>query len=115
MNSSEQQATTFSEDEADILMLLDALNDTKLRIKSLQEKEASLKEDLMELLKSNSIEDAESDKGKVRIQYRNEKDYGPVIRAKEQELKEDKALADAMGDYTIIGTKETLVFTLPKD
>ncbi len=95
--------------------LLKELESIKASQKALAEKEAQCKEDLLELMKKNGIEKEETDYGSIRLQRRYEKDYGPSIRTMEVELKEAKKLADDMGDYEILGFKESLVYTPPKD
>lgn len=95
--------------------LIKELEDIKARQKALAEKEAQCKADLMEIMKQAGLEKEDSDYGSIRIQRRYEKDYGPKIREMEISLKEAKKLADDMGDYEILGFKESLVFTLPKD
>lgn len=95
--------------------LLKELKTIKQQQKSLEQKEAQCKEDLMELLKENGIEKADSDYGSIRILRRINKDYGPSIEAMETELKEAKNLADDMGDYTVKSFKEIIVYNLPKE
>ena len=99
----------------ELIDLLKELESIKASQKALAEKEAQCKEDLLELMKENGLEKEESDYGSIRIQRRYEKDYGASIRTMEVELKEAKKLADDMGDYEILGFKESLVYTPPKD
>ncbi len=87
----------------------------KTRQKQLAEHEASIKEDLLSLMKERGLENEATDYGTIRIQRRSEKDYGENIRNAEIALKEDKKLADDMGDYKILNVKESIVFILPKD
>ena len=95
--------------------LIKELEAIKARQKILSEQESSIKEQLLELMLENGIDNSKSDYGSVRIQCRQEKDYGPEIRSLEIDLKERKKLADDMGDYTVLGTKESIVFSPPKD
>lgn len=102
--------------------LLKELESIKRNQKSLAQKEAQCREDLMELMKDNGIEKEDSDYGSIRLVRRVEKDYGSSIRTMEIELKEmearlkeEKKLADDMGDYTTINTKEILVYNPPKE
>lgn len=95
--------------------LLKELEEIKVKQKALAEKESLCKEELMAALKENFTDKAEGPYGNVRIQRRAEKDYGGEIRGMEVALKEAKKLADDMGDYQILGFKESLVFTAPKD
>ncbi len=95
--------------------LLKELESIKASQKALAEKEVQCKEDLLELMKENGIEKEETDYGSIRIQRRYEKDYGAPIRTMEVELKEAKKMADDMGNYEILGFKESLVYTPPKD
>lgn len=98
----------------DLSDLIKALEDIKARQKSLDEAEAEIKRQLLELMKQNGSDKEETDYGSVRIQRRQEKDYGSKLRSMEIELKEAKKLADDMGDYKVIGVKESLVFVPPK-
>jgi hypothetical protein len=98
-----------------IEQLIKDLEAIKSQQKLLSEKETTIKEELLELMLDNGIDNSKSDYGSVRIQRRAEKDYGPEIRSLEIDLKERKKLADDMGDYTILGTKESIVFSPPKD
>ena len=95
--------------------LIKELEAIKSQQKILSEQESSIKEQLLELMLENGIDNSKSDYGSVRIQRRQEKDYGPEIRSLEIDLKERKKLADDMGDYTVLGTKESIVFSPPKD
>lgn len=99
----------------ELLDLLKELDKIKAKQKALSEKEAACKDVLFELMKSNGIEKEKTDYGSVHIQRRQEKDYGPSIKKMEVELKEAKKLADDMGDYKVLGVKESLVYTPPKD
>ena len=49
--------------------------------------------------------------GTIRIQRRSEKDYGEEVKAMEKELKAAKKLKDDLGDFTIVKTTSSLVFT----
>ncbi len=69
----------------------------------------------MEAMQEDGLEKEESPYGTVRIQRRYEKDYGPEVRTMEEELKASKKLKDDLGDYTIMGFKDSLVYTPPKD
>jgi hypothetical protein len=99
----------------DLQDLLKELETIKANQKALNEKEALCKEELLEVMKENSLEKEEGPYGSIRIQRRLEKDYGGEIRAMEINLKEAKKLADDMGDYEVLGVKESLVYTPPKD
>jgi hypothetical protein len=99
----------------DLQDLLKELETIKANQKALAEKEALCKEELFEAMKENGLEKEEGPYGTVRIQRRVEKDYGGEIRAMEVKLKEAKKLADDLGDYEIMGFKESLVYTPPKD
>jgi hypothetical protein len=100
------------EDLQDLLKELEAI---KANQKALNEKETLCKEELLEVMKENSLEKEEGPYGSIRIQRRLEKDYGGEIRTMEINLKEAKKLADDMGDYEVLGVKESLVYTPPKD
>jgi hypothetical protein len=99
----------------DIEDLLQELEEIKARQKALAEKEALCKADLMEAMQEDGLEKEESPYGTVRIQRRYEKDYGPEVRMMEEELKATKKLKDDLGDYQIMGFKDSLVYTPPKD
>lgn len=99
----------------DLQDLLKELETIKANQKALAEKEAFCKEELFEAMKENGLEKEEGPYGAVRIQRRVEKDYGGEIRTMEIKLKEAKKLADDMGDYEVLGVKESLVYTPPKD
>ena len=99
----------------DLQDLLKELETIKANQKALADKEALCKEELLEAMKENGLEKEESPYGTVRIQRRMEKDYGGEIRTMEMKLKEAKKLADDLGDYEIMGFKESLVYTPPKD
>lgn len=94
---------------------IEFLSVVKAKQKELAEEEALLRAKIMEIMELNGLEKESSDYGTVRIQQRNEKQYSERIRAIEEELRQDKKLADDMGDYRIISTKQSLVFNLPKD
>lgn len=95
----------------DIEDLLAELETIKANQKALAEKEALCKAEIMEAMQEHGLEKEESPHGTVRIQRRHEKDYGPEIRTMEQELKEAKKLKDDLGDYQLLGFKESLVYT----
>jgi hypothetical protein len=99
----------------DIEDLLQELEEIKARQKALAEKEALCKADLMEAMQEDGLEKEESPYGTVRIQRRYEKDYGPEVRTMEEELKTTKKIKDDLGDYQIMGFKDSLVYTPPKD
>lgn len=98
----------------EIQELLAEMESIKSKQKALDERESICKKELMEALKANGIEKDSGLYGSIRIQRKTEKDYGPFIRDLEVQLKEAKKLSDDMGDYTVIGTKESLVYTPPK-
>jgi hypothetical protein len=99
----------------DIEDLLKELEGIKAKQKALAEKEALCKADLMEAMQEDGLEKEESPYGTVRIQRRYEKDYGPEVRTMEEELKGAKKLKDDLGDYQIMGFKDSLVYTPPKE
>jgi hypothetical protein len=99
----------------DIEDLLKELETIKANQKALAEKEALCKADIMEAMQEDGLEKEESPYGTVRIQRRYEKDYGPEVRMMEEELKATKKLKDDLGDYQIMGFKDSLVYTPPKD
>jgi hypothetical protein len=99
----------------DIESLLKELETIKANQKALAEKEALCKADIMEAMQEDGLEKEESPYGTVRIQRRYEKDYGPEVRAMEEELKASKKIKDDLGDYQIMGFKDSLVYTFPKE
>jgi hypothetical protein len=99
----------------DIEQLLKELETIKVNQKALAEKEALCKADLLAAMQEDGLEKEESPYGTVRIQRRYEKDYGSEVRAMEEELKSAKKLKDDLGDYEILGFKDSLVYTPPKD
>lgn len=99
----------------DIEQFLKELETIKANQKALAEKEAQCKADLLAIMQEDGLEKEESPYGTIRIQRRYEKDYGSEIRAMEKELKDAKKLKDDLGDYEILGFKDSLVYTPPKD
>lgn len=99
----------------DLQDLIKELEDIKAKQKALAEREALCKEELLEAMRESGLEKEDGPYGTVRIQRRVEKDYGGEIRTMEIKLKESKKLADDMGDYEVLGVKESLVYTPPKD
>jgi hypothetical protein len=95
--------------------LIRLLSIVKSSQKELAAEEASLKEQIIAIMKDSGFDKEDTDYGSVRIQQRNEKKYSSCLCTLEQQLKEDKKLADDMGDYTIVSSKESLVFVLPKE
>jgi hypothetical protein len=99
----------------DIEQFLKELESIKANQKALAEKEAQCKADLLAAMQEDGLEKEESPYGTIRIQRRYDKDYGSEIRAMEEELKAAKKLKDDLGDYEILGFKDSLVYTPPKD
>jgi hypothetical protein len=99
----------------DIEDLLKELEGIKAKQKALAEREALCKADIMEAMQEDGLEKEESPYGTVRIQRRYEKDYGPEIRTMEEELKTAKKIKDDLGDYQIMGFKDSIVYTPPKE
>jgi hypothetical protein len=99
----------------DMLDLLKELESIKTSQKALAKKEEQCKADILELMKEEGSENYDSPYGTIRLQRRNEKDYGNEIRSMEIALKEAKKLADDMGDFSVLSVKESLVFTFPKE
>jgi hypothetical protein len=95
--------------------LIKQLAQVKAKQKALAEKEVFYKEILMNALKESGLEKEETEYGYVRIQRRSEKDYGEEVSQQEASLKDIKRLKDDIGDFTIVGIKESLVYNLPKD
>ena len=95
--------------------LSEALGEVKRQQKALADREKLLKEELLELMLEQGIDNASCKSGSVYVQRRQEKDYGDYIRSLEVAYKEAKKLADDLGDYTVIAVKESLVFNHPRD
>lgn len=93
---------------------IEKLSVVKAKQKELEAEESALKEQLLVLMKENHLDNEVTDDGTVRIQTRSEKRYSQRVQEAERALKEDKKLADDMGDYEVIGTKESIVFVAPK-
>jgi len=91
------------------------LQQIKEQQKELADRESLVKAWLKKAMEEEGIDKQESDYGTVYVQRRSQKEYSPQIVAMEAELKEAKKLADDLGDYTIVSTKESLVFNLPKE
>lgn len=94
--------------------LINTLSEIKDKQKMLSAQEALTKALLIESLNEEGLDGHSTENGTVRLQRRNEKSYSPEIKAMEEELKEAKKLADDMGDYAIASTKESIIFTFPK-
>ena len=95
--------------------LIKELQQIKEQQKELSSRESLVKALLKESMEQEGIDKQETDYGTVYVQRRSQKEYSPAIVAMETELKEAKKLADDLGDYTIVSTKESLVFNLPKE
>lgn len=95
--------------------LMEKLEGIKLCQKALAEDEALCREKIQEIMKENGIEKEATTHGSVRLQQRATKQYDNNIQYMEQELKEAKKLADDLGDYKILSSKESLVYSLPKE
>ena len=102
-------------DNQELIELLKELEDIKAKQKALSEKEAQCREDIFSLMQEQGLEKEETDYGSIRLQRRYDKDYGEAIKMLERQLKEAKKLAEDMGDYEIVGHKDTLVYIPPKD
>ena len=87
-----------------------ALADITRQKKALGDKEKLIREELLELMLEQGIDNGSCKSGSVYVQRRQEKDYGDYIRSLEAAYKEAKKLADDLGDYTVVATKESLVF-----
>jgi hypothetical protein len=98
----------------------EALATIKQQQKALAEEETALKNTLQTLLanpalkpwrKEPDIPSITVSAGNVRIQSRVAKRYNDDIIAMETALKEAKQLANDMGDYDVIGSTDSVVFT----
>jgi hypothetical protein len=95
--------------------LIEKLATIKAAQKVYAEKEIFYKDLLLKFLKECDLEKEDTEHGSVRIQRRSEKDYGEEVRQQEASLKQLKRLKDDIGDFTVVSTKESLVFNPPKD
>ena len=91
------------------------LQQIKEQQRELADRESLVKAWLKKAMEEEGIDKQETDYGTVYVQRRSQKEYSPAIMAMETQLKEAKKLADDLGDYTIVSTKESLVFNLPKE
>jgi len=96
---------------SDLDTLLKELADIKVKTSALATKEAECKADILKLMEEEGIEKDAGPYGSIRIQRRSEKDYGQEVKAMEKELKAAKKLKDDLGDFTIVKTTSSLVFT----
>jgi hypothetical protein len=95
----------------DLEALLKALSDIKAKAASLAERETACKACILEIMRKEGLDKESGPYGSIRIQRRSEKDYGKEVKAMEKELKEAKKLKDDLGDFSIVKTTESLVFT----
>lgn len=99
----------------ELMEMIQSLAEIKSLQKTLTNQESLLREGLMGVMTSLGTVSEITDFGTLRIQQRIEKDYGEEINKAEADLKDRKKLADDLGDYEIVSTKESLVFTPAKD
>jgi gamma-glutamylcysteine synthetase len=92
--------------------LSEASGEIKRQQKALADREKLLREELLELMLEQGIDNGSCKSGSVYVQRRQEKDYGDYIRSLEVAYKEAKKLADDLDDYKVLNAKETLVFKL---
>lgn len=99
---------------------VEMLAKVKAKLKALQEEEAALKATIEELFADDEIIERFSDPespairtpfGTVRLQERPVKAYGPSITEAEASLKQAKQLANDMGDYDVVASTNSVVFT----
>ena len=91
--------------------LLEELSDIKAMVAFLTEEETACKADILEIMREEGIDKESGPYGSIHIQRRSEKDYGKEVKAMEKELKEAKKLKDDLGDFSMVKTTESLVFT----
>jgi hypothetical protein len=100
----------------DLEMLLKELEKLKADQQALADLEAQCKAEIKSLLEGSGLDDYKSENyGTIRLQRRSQKYYGEEIEAMEDQLKVSKKLADDLGDYQIVGYKESIVYCPPKD
>jgi hypothetical protein len=100
----------------DMEMLLKELAKIRTDQQALSDLETQCKADIKQLLEDSGLDDYKSeDYGTIRLQKRAQKDYGEELQAMEDELKIRKKLADDLGDYQILGHKESIVYCQPKE
>lgn len=93
--------------------LLCELEQIKAQQKHLDEQEASYRCQVVAFMENNGIDKESTDYGSVRLQSKQKKIYPQRIRELENQFKEAKKLADAMGDYESQIQESTLVYTPP--
>lgn len=97
-------------------MLLKELAKIKTDQQALSDLESQCKADIKQLLEDSGLDDYKSeDYGTIRLQRRAQKDYGEELQAMEDELKIRKKLADDLGDYEILGHRESIVYCQPRE
>ena len=95
--------------------LISFLAAIKIQQKALLKSEAETKEAILAIMEADDLEEVNTEYGTVRIQERKEKEYSLSIQEAEDQLKEDKKLANDLGDYEVVSIKKSLVLTLSKD
>jgi len=93
--------------------LLRDLEKIKAQQKYLDEQEASCRCQVVAFMENNGIDKESTDYGSVHLQSKQKKIYPQHIRELENQFKEAKKLADAMGDYESQIQGNTLVYTPP--
>jgi transcription initiation factor IIF auxiliary subunit len=106
---------TNETDLSDLDDLIYGLKDIKMRQKALAEKESLWRAEIQKIMEQSGLIKEKTKYGTVRLQSKIEKQYNEEIISMEQSLKEAKKLADDLGDYSVIGHKQTLVYISPKE
>jgi hypothetical protein len=95
-----------------LLELTRNLDDLKNRQKNLSEKEAAVKDKILEVMNELGEEKVDTPYGSISVRKRVEKDYGDDVRKLENEVKKTKKMLNDMGQFEIVSVKES-VFFLP--
>jgi len=97
-----------------IEVLISELSTIKDQQKELANQESSIKGAIMKEMEKLGIGKQTTACGNVRLQQRHQKQYSDRIVKMEALLKEEKQLADDLGDYESFEKGISLVFTQPQ-
>ena len=101
-------------DITNIESLMERLQEIKEEQKSLNEQEVIVKEYIRAWLEEDDLDKYESEHCTVRLQVRSKKKYNAAHEQQEADLKATKKLLDDLGDYEVVSTETSLVYTAPK-
>ena len=95
-------------------VLISALSTIKDQQKELAKQESSIKGIIIKEMEKLGIDKQATACGNVQLQQRHQKQYSDRITEMEALLKEEKQLADDLGDYESFEKGISLVFTQPQ-